>query len=72
MDERLGMTSGRRDPQLDAILGDLRAADHQQWSAFLADEVQRELSGFPFGSRPRSKAGTLRRYYQYPDARRPR
>ncbi len=34
------------DPMLAAILSDLRAFDHQTWSALLAEEVQRDLSEF--------------------------
>lgn len=38
------------DPFLDGILSDLRVFDHQQWSALLAEEVQRELSEFHPGT----------------------
>ncbi len=38
------------DPLLGGILTDLRALDYQQWSALLAEEVQRELSTFHPGT----------------------
>ncbi len=37
---------GAEDPFLAGILRDLITHDHQQWSAYLADRVQRELSTF--------------------------
>ncbi len=44
------LASTGSDPFLDGILSDLRAFDHQQWSALLAEEVQRELSEFHPGT----------------------
>lgn len=44
------LTPAGSDPLLGGILSDLRAFDHQQWSALLAEEVQRELSEFHPGT----------------------
>jgi N-acetylmuramoyl-L-alanine amidase len=52
-------TQGAADPFLDTILRDLRMFDHQQWSALLADDVQRELSSFHPGPDRGVKQGPL-------------